>query len=161
VALTTHPDVDMVSFTGSTRAGIQIAKNAADTVKRVHQELGGKSPNLVLEDADFAANLPGTLQGVVANTGQSCIAPTRLLVPTATQGRSRSFRSRLFRRSQSRQPRRGRRAYRPGRQQGAVVQGAGSDRKVDRGRRKLLKAALACPTASIAAISSVRLSFPT
>ncbi|EGD57326.1 aldehyde dehydrogenase [Novosphingobium nitrogenifigens DSM 19370] len=91
VALTTHLDVDMVSFTGSTRAGIQIAKNAADTVKRVHQELGGKSPNLVLEDADFAANLPGTLQGVVANTGQSCIAPTRLLVPTARKAEAEAF----------------------------------------------------------------------
>ena len=91
VALTKHVDVDMVSFTGSTRAGIQIAKNAADTVKRVHQELGGKSPNLVLEDADFAANLPGTLSGVIANTGQSCIAPTRILVPAARKDEAEVF----------------------------------------------------------------------
>jgi len=91
VALTKHADVDMVSFTGSTRAGIQIAKNAADTVKRVHQELGGKSPNLVLEGADFAATLPGTLQGVVANTGQSCIAPTRILVPAARKAEAETF----------------------------------------------------------------------
>ncbi len=91
VALTVHPDVDMVSFTGSTRAGIQIAKNAADTVKRVHQELGGKSPNLVLEDADFAATLPPTLQGIVVNTGQSCIAPTRLLVPVARLEEAETF----------------------------------------------------------------------
>lgn len=91
VALTKHVDVDMVSFTGSTRAGIQIAKNAADTVKRVHQELGGKSPNLVLEGADFAATLPGTLQGVVANSGQSCIAPTRILVPTARKAEAEAF----------------------------------------------------------------------
>jgi aldehyde dehydrogenase (NAD+) len=91
VALTVHPDVDMVSFTGSTRAGIQIAKNAADTVKRVHQELGGKSPNLVLEDADFAATLPPTLQGIVANSGQSCIAPTRLLVPAARKEEAETF----------------------------------------------------------------------
>jgi aldehyde dehydrogenase (NAD+) len=91
VALTVHPEVDMVSFTGSTRAGIQIAKNAADTVKRVHQELGGKSPNLVLEGADFAAQLPGTLHGVVANTGQSCIAPTRLLVPAARKDEAEAF----------------------------------------------------------------------
>lgn len=90
-ALTIHPDVDMVSFTGSTRAGIQIAKNAADTVKRVHQELGGKAPNLVLEDADFAATLPPTLQGVVANSGQSCIAPTRLLVPAARKAEAENF----------------------------------------------------------------------
>src|SRR3546814_6966202 len=70
----------MVSFTGSTRAGILVAKAAADTVKRVHQELGGKSPHLVLPDADFAAVLPPTVQGVLVNTGQSCIAPTRILV---------------------------------------------------------------------------------
>src|SRR3546814_19510864 len=70
----------MVSFTGSTRAGILVAKAAADTVKRVHQELGGKSPNIVLPDADFAAVLPPTVQGVLVNTGQSCIAPTRILV---------------------------------------------------------------------------------
>lgn len=79
-ALSTHPGVDMVSFTGSTRAGIAVAQAAAATVKRVHQELGGKAPNLVLEDADLASVLPPTLQGVLANSGQSCIAPTRLLV---------------------------------------------------------------------------------
>jgi aldehyde dehydrogenase (NAD+) len=70
----------MVSFTGSTRAGIAVAEAAAKTVKRVHQELGGKAPNLVLADADIGAVLPPTLQGVLANSGQSCIAPTRLLV---------------------------------------------------------------------------------
>ena len=79
-ALSTHRDVDMVSFTGSTRAGIAVATAAAATVKRVHQELGGKAPNLVLEGADLATVLPPTVQGVLANSGQSCIAPTRLLV---------------------------------------------------------------------------------
>jgi aldehyde dehydrogenase (NAD+) len=79
-ALSAHPDVDMVSFTGSTRAGIAIAQSAAATVKRVHQELGGKAANLVIEGADLAAVLPPTVQGVLANSGQSCIAPTRLLV---------------------------------------------------------------------------------
>ena len=79
-ALSRHPGVDMVSFTGSTRAGIQVAKNAADTVKRVHQELGGKSPSLVLEGADLSRAVPGTLMSVLMNSGQSCIAPTRLLV---------------------------------------------------------------------------------
>ena len=79
-AISGHPDIDMVSFTGSTRAGVLIAKNAADTVKRVHQELGGKSPNIVLPDADLAQVLPPTVQGVLVNTGQSCIAPTRILV---------------------------------------------------------------------------------
>lgn len=79
-AIAAHPDIEMVSFTGSTRAGILVAKAAADTVKRVHQELGGKSPNLVLPAADLAAVLPATVQGVLVNTGQSCIAPTRILV---------------------------------------------------------------------------------
>ncbi len=79
-ALSAHRDVDMVSFTGSTRAGIAVAQAAAATVKRVHQELGGKAPNLVLEGADLAAVLPPTMMGVLANSGQSCIAPTRLLV---------------------------------------------------------------------------------
>jgi aldehyde dehydrogenase (NAD+) len=79
-AISAHPDIEMVSFTGSTRAGILVAKAAADTVKRVHQELGGKAPNLVLPGADLAAVLPSTVQGVIMNTGQSCIAPTRILV---------------------------------------------------------------------------------
>jgi aldehyde dehydrogenase (NAD+) len=79
-AISSHPGIDMVSFTGSTRAGILVAKAAADTVKRVHQELGGKSPNIVLPDADFMTVLPPTVQGVLVNTGQSCIAPTRILV---------------------------------------------------------------------------------
>jgi aldehyde dehydrogenase (NAD+) len=79
-AISAHPGIEMVSFTGSTRAGIMVAKSAADTVKRVHQELGGKSPNLVLPDADLAAVLPATVSGVLVNTGQSCIAPTRILV---------------------------------------------------------------------------------
>ncbi len=82
-AIASHPGVDMVSFTGSTRAGILVAQAAAPTVKRVHQELGGKAPNLVLPDADFAAVLPATVSGVLLNSGQSCIAPTRILVPAA------------------------------------------------------------------------------
>ncbi|WP_353205025.1 aldehyde dehydrogenase family protein [Sphingomonas sp.] len=82
-ALSSHKDVDMVSFTGSTRAGIAVAQAAAVTVKRVHQELGGKAPNVVLEGADLAAVLPPTIHGVLANSGQSCIAPTRLLVHTS------------------------------------------------------------------------------
>ena len=81
--LSAHRDVDMVSFTGSTRAGIAVAQAAAPTVKRVHQELGGKAPNLVLEGAALGEVLPPTVQGVLANSGQSCIAPTRLLVHTS------------------------------------------------------------------------------
>ncbi|MBC2669565.1 aldehyde dehydrogenase family protein [Novosphingobium piscinae] len=82
-ALTGHPDVDMVSFTGSTRAGVAIAANAAPTIKRVALELGGKSACIVLPDADFAKAIPATVQGCMLNTGQSCNAPTRLMVPRA------------------------------------------------------------------------------
>ncbi len=79
-ALAKHPDVDMISITGSTRAGIAVAKDAADTVKRVHQELGGKSPNIILPGAPLEQALPAGLGGVCLNSGQSCIAPARVLV---------------------------------------------------------------------------------
>ena len=79
-ALARHPDVDMISFTGSTRAGILVAKNAADTVKRVHQELGGKSPFIVLPGTPLDVALPGGAGGMLLNSGQSCVAPTRFLV---------------------------------------------------------------------------------
>ena len=95
-AISAHPDVDMVSFTGSTRAGIMVAIAAAPTVKRVHQELGGKSPNLVLPNADFNTVLPPTLQGVLVNTGQSCIAPTRVLVPRERQAEAAAFAKAMF-----------------------------------------------------------------
>ena len=82
-ALAAHPDVDMISITGSTRAGVLVAQAAAVTVKRVVQELGGKSPNVFLDDADFEQ---GVAKGVLAgmrNAGQSCSAPTRMLVPAS------------------------------------------------------------------------------
>ncbi|HYD48870.1 MAG TPA: aldehyde dehydrogenase family protein [Terriglobales bacterium] len=80
-AISAHPDVDMVSFTGSTRAGVAIATAAAPTVKRVTQELGGKSANIILDDADFERAVAAGVQGCMMNTGQSCNAPTRMLVP--------------------------------------------------------------------------------
>ncbi len=80
-ALSQHPDIAMVSFTGSTRAGVLVAQNAAPTVKRVAQELGGKSANILLDDADFDRAVSGGAEEVFENTGQSCNAPTRLLVP--------------------------------------------------------------------------------
>jgi aldehyde dehydrogenase (NAD+) len=80
-ALSRHVNVDMMSFTGSTRAGILIAKAAADTVKRVAQEMGGKSPNIILDDADLEAAVTGGVNACFANSGQSCDAPTRMLVP--------------------------------------------------------------------------------
>jgi len=87
-ALTAHPDVDMVSLTGSTRAGIQVSKAAADTVKRVALELGGKSPNIILEDADFDAAVAAGAAECFRNTGQSCNAPTRMLVPARLHDRA-------------------------------------------------------------------------
>ncbi len=80
-ALASHPDIDMVSFTGSTRAGIEVARNAAQTVKRVAQELGGKSANILLDDADFREAIPRDVSWLCTNSGQSCIAPSRMLVP--------------------------------------------------------------------------------
>jgi aldehyde dehydrogenase (NAD+) len=82
-AMSSHPDVDFVSFTGSTRAGVEVAKNAAPTVKRVAQELGGKSPNIVLEDADLQKAVSSGVMQVMMNSGQSCNAPTRMFVPRA------------------------------------------------------------------------------
>jgi aldehyde dehydrogenase (NAD+) len=82
-AISSHPDVDMVSFTGSTRAGVAVATAAAPTVKRVTQELGGKSANIILDDADIAQAVMAGMQGCTLNTGQSCNAPTRMLVPRA------------------------------------------------------------------------------
>jgi aldehyde dehydrogenase (NAD+) len=80
-ALASHPDIAMISFTGSTRAGIAVAKAAAPTVKRVTQELGGKSPNILLDDASFENAVRDGVQSCMRNTGQSCNAPTRMLVP--------------------------------------------------------------------------------
>jgi len=82
-AMSSHPDIHMMSFTGSTRAGVLVAKAAADTVKRVSQELGGKSANIVLEDADLQTAVAGGVSQVMTNSGQSCNAPTRMLVPKA------------------------------------------------------------------------------
>ncbi len=84
-AMSHHPDIDMMSFTGSTRAGILVSKAAADTVKRVALELGGKSANIVLEDADFAKAVQAEMGGLMTNSGQSCNAPTRMFVPRKKQ----------------------------------------------------------------------------
>jgi aldehyde dehydrogenase (NAD+) len=80
-ALSSHPDIDMMSFTGSTRAGILVAKAAADTVKRVHQELGGKSANILFPDVDLERAVTKGVAGCFGNSGQSCNAPTRMFVP--------------------------------------------------------------------------------
>ena len=80
-ALSSHPDVDMISITGSTRAGVLVAQAAAPTVKRVAQELGGKSPNVILPDADLSRAVPAGVAAAFRNVGQSCSAPTRMIVP--------------------------------------------------------------------------------
>jgi aldehyde dehydrogenase (NAD+) len=80
-AMSEHPDIDMISFTGSTRAGIDVAKRAAPTVKRVSQELGGKSPNIILEGADLAKAVTNGVTLMFSNSGQSCNAPSRMIVP--------------------------------------------------------------------------------
>ncbi|HEY0287327.1 MAG TPA: aldehyde dehydrogenase family protein [Pseudomonas sp.] len=82
-ALAAHPDVDMVSFTGSTRAGVEVARLAAPTVKRVHQELGGKSANILLDDVNLESAVTSGVNNCFGNSGQSCNAPTRMLVPAA------------------------------------------------------------------------------
>jgi aldehyde dehydrogenase (NAD+) len=83
--LAAHPDVDMISFTGSTRAGVLIAKSAADSVKRVHQELGGKSANILLPDAELSTAVPAGVATLFSNSGQTCSAPSRMFVQRARQ----------------------------------------------------------------------------
>ena len=82
-AMSAHPDIAFMSFTGSTRGGAAVAKTSADSVKRVAQELGGKSPNIILDDAGFAEAVARGTLGVMENSGQSCNAPTRMLVPAS------------------------------------------------------------------------------
>lgn len=80
-AMSSHPDIDMMSFTGSTRGGVAVAKASADTVKRVGQELGGKSANIILDDTNIADAVVRGVNYCMSNTGQSCNAPSRMLVP--------------------------------------------------------------------------------
>ena len=96
-ALSQHPDVAMVSFTGSTRAGVLVAQNAAPTVKRVAQELGGKSANIILDDADLDAAVTEGTEAMFANSGQSCDAPSRMLVPRASMARAAEVAARVAR----------------------------------------------------------------
>jgi aldehyde dehydrogenase (NAD+) len=82
-AMSAHPDIDMMSFTGSTRGGVAVAKASADSVKRVSQELGGKSANIILDDESFEKSISAGVSLCMDNTGQSCNAPTRMLVPAS------------------------------------------------------------------------------
>ena len=90
-AMSAHPGIDMMSFTGSTRAGILVAQAAAPTVKRVCQELGGKSANILLEDADLQTAVTKGVTGMMMNSGQSCNAPTRMFVPAARQDEAKAI----------------------------------------------------------------------
>ncbi len=90
-AMSAHPDIDMMSFTGSTRAGILVAKAAADTVKRVAQELGGKSANILLPDVDLQTAVTKGVLGMMGNSGQSCNAPTRMFVPADRQEEAKAI----------------------------------------------------------------------
>ena len=94
-ALSKHPGVDMMSFTGSTRAGTLVAQNAAPTVKRVTQELGGKSPNIILDDADLEEAVTAGVMHMFNNTGQSCNAPSRMLVPAAKLAEAEAIAARV------------------------------------------------------------------
>jgi aldehyde dehydrogenase (NAD+) len=94
-ALTSHSQVDMISFTGSTRAGVQVAKSAADTVKRVSQELGGKSANIIFADSDLEAAVTRGVRHCFENAGQSCNAPTRMLVETTVYDKAVNIAARV------------------------------------------------------------------
>jgi aldehyde dehydrogenase (NAD+) len=90
-AMSAHPDIDMMSFTGSTRAGVRVARGAAATVKRVAQELGGKSANILLPDVDMRAAVTSGVLGMMGNSGQSCSAPTRMFVPVDRQDEAKAI----------------------------------------------------------------------
>ncbi len=90
-AISGHPDVDMVSFTGSTRAGVLVSEAAAPSVKRVALELGGKSPNIVLPDADMKKAVSSGVMQMMTNSGQSCNAPSRMFVPRAKNDEAKAI----------------------------------------------------------------------
>src|SRR5438046_9364480 len=103
-AISPHPDVAMVSFTGSTRAGVAVASAAAPTVKRVTQELGGKSANIILDDADFESAVKEGVQACFRNTGQSCNAPARMLVPRSRMSEAAEVAKRVAEATRGRDP---------------------------------------------------------
>ena len=114
-AMSEHPDIDMISFTGSTRAGIDVAKRAAPTVKRVSQELGGKSPNVILEDADLTKAVTGGVMHMFNNSGQSCNAPTRMIVPLSKMKEVAAIAKGVADKTKAGDPPRRRHHHRPGR----------------------------------------------
>ena len=133
--LSSHRDIDMVSFTGSTRAGTDVARNAAASVKRVHQELGGKSPNVLLDDADFERAVKQSVLHVFQNSGQSCNAPTRMLVPASRLAEVEAIAKRVAATVVVGDPMSGEHHDGPRSLQAAIRAGRGLHRPGHRGRR--------------------------
>ena len=133
-AMSEHPDIDMISFTGSTRAGVDVAKRAAPTVKRVSQELGGKSPNVILEGADLAKAVTGGVMHMFNNSGQSCNAPSRMIVPLSKMKEVAAIAKARRRQDQGGRSARRRHHHRPGRLAHPVGQDPGADPQGHRGR---------------------------
>ncbi len=135
-AMSAHPDIDMMSFTGSTRAGILVAQAAATTVKRVRQELGGKSANILLPDVDFQTAVTKGVVGMMGNSGQSCNAPTRMFVPADRQDEVKAIAKAAAERVVVGDVQRRRDTTRPGGQRGPVQQDPAPDPgRHRRGRR--------------------------
>ena len=134
-ALSSHPDVDMVSFTGSTRAGVLVAQAAAPTVKRVAQELGGKSPNIVLPNADLKKAVSGGIIQMMTNSGQSCNAPSRMFVQKDQQDEAIAIAKATAEGVKDDAIRSRARRHRPDLEREPVPEGAGPDPEGHRGRR--------------------------
>ncbi len=130
-----HPDIDMISFTGSTRAGVDVAKRAAPTVKRVSQELGGKSPNVILEGADLTKAVTGGVMHMFNNSGQSCNAPSRMIVPLSKMKEVAAIAKGVADKTKAGDPRARRHHHRPRGQPRPVGQDPGADPEGHRGRR--------------------------
>ena len=126
-AMSAHPDIDMMSFTGSTRAGILVAQAAATTVKRVCQELGGKSANILLPDVDFQTAVTKGVVGMMGNSGQSCNAPTRMFVPADRQDEVKAIAKAAAEKRRRRRRQRSEDHDRTGGQRGSVQQDPAPD----------------------------------
>ena len=134
-ALAHHPGIDMISFTGSTRAGVLVDKAAADTVKKVSLELGGKSPNILLDDADFRKAVGHGVATMMLNTGQSCNAPSRMLVPSLRMAEVEQFATAALAKIKVGDPLEATSDDGPAGERRAVAQGAGADRDRHQGGR--------------------------
>lgn len=135
-AMSSHPGIDMMSFTGSTRAGIRVAQAAATTVKRVAQELGGKSANILLPDVDFQTAVTKGIASMMVNSGQSCTAPSRMFVPADKQDEVKAIAKAAAERYVVGDPREREDQAWTGRERGPVQQDPGPDPEGHRRRRR-------------------------